>query len=194
MRHLLGIIIRPYETMRSLSKGVNPLEIIYINILAVIYIGLASLLRKGLDSGSLLLTLHFGKLFSGIIFTFIFSWGIIYFVGKLFGGKASPSNIFYPWLYSLIPTLLWFLTASFFYFLLPPPRTDSLKGQLFSLVFIGISITCFYWKGMLYYLTLRFGHKLSLGKIILSTIIIVPLAILYSLFTYKLGLFRIPFI
>lgn len=163
-------------------------------MLAAIYIGLASLLRKGFDSGPLLLTLHFGKLFWGIIFTFIFAWGVIYFVGKLFGGKGNPSNIFYPWFYSLIPTLLWFLTASFFYFLLPPPRTDSPKGQLFSLVFITVSITLFYWKGMLYYLTLRFGHKLSLGRIILSTIVILPLAFLYSLFTYKLGLFRIPFI
>ena len=194
VRHVAGVIIRPYETMRSLSKGCSPLEAVYMIITITLYIGIASILRKGIVSGPLLLTLHFGKLFWGIIFTFIFAWGILYFIGKLFGGKGSPTTIFYPWLYSLVPTILWFLLTSFFYFILPPPRSESIKGLFFSLLFIGISITLFYWKAMLYYLTLRFGHKLSLGKIILTTTVIIPLAFGYSLLTYRLGIFRIPFI
>lgn len=193
-RHIVGVIVKPYETMRSLSKGSYPLEIVYMSILLMIYIAIASLLRKGIVSGPLLLTLHFGKLFWGIIFTFIFSWGALYFVGKLFGGKGRALHILYPWLYSLIPTLLWFLTTSFFYFILPPPRTDSIKGVVFSLLFIGISITLFYWKAMLYYLTLRFGHKLDIKQIIRTTVVIIPLAFLYSLLTYRLGIFKVPFL
>lgn len=194
LRHLIGIIIRPYETYRELTKGIYLIETVVIGFLVLGYIGLASLLRKGLDVGPLFLTLYAGKVFWGILFTFIFAWGSLYFIGKLAGGKGTPVSLFLPWAYSLVPTILWFLLTSFFYFLLPPPRTEALTGKLFTLVFITLSLSLFYWKGMLYYLTLRLGHKLSLAKIITVSLITFPLGIIYSLITYKLGLFRIPFI
>lgn len=194
LRHVLGTVIKPYETFRELTKNTYPLESLFIGFLVVGYIGLASILRRGLDIGPLLLTLRFGKIAWGIFFTFIFVWGSLYFVGRAFGGKGTPWSLFLPWVYSLLPTIIWFLVTSFFYFLLPPPRTTSLTGQVFSVVFIVISLTLFYWKGLLYYLTLRLGHKLDLLKILLVSLVVFPLGMLYSVFTYKLGLFRVPFI
>lgn len=194
LRHLLGVIFRPYETYRELTKAAYPLEFVFIGLLITGYIGIASLLKKGLGSGPLLLTLHFGKIFWGIFFTFTFSWAALYFIGRLFKGKGTPRALFLPWAYSLLPTTLWFILTSLFYFFLPPPRTTSVFGQLFSIVFLAITLTLFYWKGILFYLTLRLGHKLSFIKIIFVSLIIFPLGIIYSLFTYQLGLFRIPFI
>lgn len=194
LRHLIGIITRPYETYRELTKAMFPIEAVFIGFLILAYIGLASLLRKGLNVGPLFLTLYAGKVFWGILFTFIIAWGSLYFIGKLAGGKGTPVSLFLPWAYSLVPTILWFLLTSFFYYILPPPRTQAITGKLFTVVFITLSLGLFYWKGMLYYFALRLGHKLSLAKIILVSSIIFPLGIIYSFFTYKLGLFRIPFI
>lgn len=194
IRHFWGTIFHPYQTYRELIKCRYPLESLFIGLLVLGYIGLSSLLRKGLDSGPLLLTLHSGKIFWGIFFTFVIYWGLLYFIGRFFKGSGSPQSLFLPWAYSLLPTIFWFLITSFFYFLLPPPRTTALKGQLFSIFFITISLAFFYWKGVLYYLTLRFGHKIDLIKILLVSLILFPLGIVYSLFTYQLGLFRVPFI
>lgn len=193
-RHFWGTIFSPYQTYRELIKFKYPLESFFIALLILGYIGLSSLLRKGLDSGPLLLTLHSGKIFWGIFFTFVISWGLIYFIGKFFGGSGNPQALFLPWVYSLLPTIIWFQITSLLYFLLPPPRTTAFKGQLFSVFFITISLTLFYWKGVLYYLTLRFGHKLDLIKILLVSLMLFPIGVVYSLFTYKLGLFRIPFL
>lgn len=194
LRHFWGIIVHPYQTYRELSKGKYPLEAFFILVLIFIYAALSSLLRKGLKSGPLLLTLRFNKIILGILFTFVIVWGILYFAGCLFGGKGKPRNLFLPWVYSLIPTLFWFLITSLFYFFLPPPRSLSLTGKIFTAFFLALSLTLFYWKGMLYYLTLRFGHKLDLVKIIFVSLVVFPLGVAFSLFTYKLGLFRIPFI
>ncbi len=194
IRHLIGVTIQPYQTYRELTKVIYPIETVFIGFLILAYIGIASLLRKGLDVGPLFLSLYAGKVFWGILFTFIFAWGSLYFVGKLVGGKGTPQSLFLPWAYSLMPTILWFLLTSFFYFILPPPRTEATTGKLFTAIFITLSIGLFYWKGMLYYFTLRLGHKLDLKKIILVSAIVFPLGFIYSLFTYKLGLFRIPFI
>lgn len=194
IKHLTGIVLKPYQTYRELTKGVFALEAAFITFLVIGYIGTSSLLRKGLDVGPLFLSLYAGKVFWGILFTFVFAWGSLYFAGKLLGGQGTPKSLFLPWAYSLIPTTIWFLLTSFFYFILPPPRTQAITGKLFTIVFITLSLGLFYWKGMLYYFTLRLGHKLSLSKILIVSFIVFPLGILYSLITYKLGLFRIPFI
>lgn len=193
-KNALGIARRPYETIRALSLSKNYVQIIFIWLLIFAYISLASLLRKGISAGPLFLTLHWGKIFSGIVITFVLSWGALYYLGLLVGGKGKPKNLFLPWSFSLIPTLLWFLTTSFFYFFLPPPRTQSLKGQLFSIVFLALTTTLFYWKCVSYYLTLRFGHLLNLKQVIIVSLFFVPLLLLYALATYKLGIFKIPFV
>jgi len=43
-------------------------------------------------------------------------------------------------------------------------------------------------------LTLRFGLRLSLGKIIIVLALTVPVLGLYSYGMYRLGIFKIPFI
>jgi hypothetical protein len=192
LRHLTGIVGRPYETYRELALVRYPLEAVFLIIGITGYLAWVSLIRKGIHP--FFVTLHFGKLFWGVFFTFIFAWGILYFVGRLFGGKGKPRSLFLPWAYSLLPTLVWFFLTSLLYIVLPPPRTKLFSGQLFSIIYIAISLTLFYWKTMLYYLTLRFGHKLDLIRIILVSLITFPIGGLYSLLVYKLGIFRVPFL
>ncbi len=194
VRHFWGTVSKPYQTYRELSKAAYPFESIFVFLLVVGYIGMSAILRKGLSAHPLIITLYFGKVFWGIFFTFIFSWGVLYFIGRLFGGKGNVVNLLLPWTYSLIPTVFWFITTSLFYLILPPPRTFSLKGQLFSVIFIALSLALFFWKGVLLYLTLRMGHKLSFVKIVLTLMVVLPIGLVYSIFTYKLGLFRVPFI
>lgn len=191
---LAGIMFKPYETMRALTISRRYAQIFFIWLLVFSYVSFTAVLRKGLSAGPLFLTLHTGKILWGILSSFVFAWGVLYYFGKLAGGKGRPQELFLPWSYSLIPTLIWFLLTSIFYFILPPPRTESIKGQLFSILFIAISVTLFYWKGVLYYLTLRFAHKMSLGKIILTTVLLIPIVGLYSFITYKLGIFKVPFL
>ncbi len=192
-RHFLGVIFQPYQTYRYLIKAKYPLEAVFVGCLVLVYIGLSSLLKQGLAS-PLLLTWQFGRLTLAIFAGFWLMLGLLYWLGRLAGGCGSLRNLFLPWVYSLLPTTFWFLLTSFFYLILPPPRTVSFKGQLFSFLFIAFSLTLFYWKAVLYYLTLRFGHRLNFLQILLVTVFFLPAVIGYSLLTYRLGLFKVPFL
>ena len=108
--------------------------------------------------------------------------------------SISLRTVFATWIYSYVPTILWFVITAIFYALLPPPRTTSYLGQAFSIVFITLSIGLFLWKLLLYYLTMRLALKLDFKKIIIASLFIFPIGILYSLLMYKLGIFRVPFI
>lgn len=84
--------------------------------------------------------------------------------------------------------------TSFLYVLLPPPRTESVLGIGFSFLYLTMSAILFFWKIELYYLTLRFGLKLDLFRIIAVTSVILPILIGYSFIMYRLGILRVPFL
>ena len=115
-------------------------------------------------------------------------------MGKLLGSSGRLRPILLGWGYTLIPTTLWFLVTSILYVVLPPPRTQSSAGILFSVLFLVFSTALFFWKFMLAYLTMRFGLRLDLLRIVAVTIICLPFLGLYSVLMYRWGIFRVPFL
>lgn len=194
MKISVGCLNNPYTTYRELAQKTEANRLaLLVWFLVTVYFLFASLIRNGIQN-PYLLTWQFNKL---IVAAVIGSAGmifLIYLLGTRLGGKGNLTGLYRLWTFTLLPTIIWFFLTSLFYLILPPPRTFSLLGKLFSLVFISLSIALLYWKIILYYLTLRFGLKLDLFKIGQITSVVVPVVIVYSLFTYNLGIFRIPFI
>lgn len=141
-----------------------------------------------------LLTYNLGLSLLAFFTGFLLITGALYFLGEKLTKDISFEKITVLWSYSLLPTLIWFFSVSILYKFLPPPRTLSLGGQGFSVFFIAFSISLLAWKIILYYLTLRFGLRVSLKKILDISVILVPLMGVYALGMYYLGIFRIPFI
>ncbi len=188
-----GVLNQPYVTMRRLAQEGKIHEVIGIFAGSIIFFLFVTPLRA--DSfHPLLLTYNFGLLTSGFLFTFFLVVASFYLVGRLLGGAVALRSIVILWAYSLLPTLMWFAVTSALFVMLPPPRTVSVMGRLFSIVFTAFCLGLFFWKGILYYLTLRFGLRFDLGRIFLASIILFPLGIVYAVVMYRLGIFRVPFI
>lgn len=193
-RNCIGTFNNPYVTYRKLSAGkVDVRQLIYLFILVISYFIFASLIRIGVRN-PFLLTVRFNTLFLGAATGFLGMLLALFYLGKKAGGQGEIRTMVILWGYSLIPTLFWFFLTSIIYIILPPPRSASIPGRIFSLVFIALSLAILWWKIILYYLTLRFGLKLGLYKITLVSVLAVPLILAYSVSMYKLGIFRIPFL
>ena len=191
-RHVVGIITRPYETYRHIVEHGSTWELVYIGVLCALYFFVAALLRTSLYA-PFLLTRQFFTVFGVTGLTFLFIVGIYWASGRMFR-HVSIKGILMGWGYSLVPTLLWFWMTSILYVIVPPPRTTSVLGVAFSIVYLLLSATLLFWKITLSYLALRFGLRLDLMKILLINLIILPLIGLYSIEMYRLGIFRVPFI
>lgn len=193
-RNLLGSINAPYVTYRKLSgENVKLHQTFVIIFIVVMYFLFVSTLRMGVHN-PFLLTVKFNSLLAASTAGFVGMIILFYFLGKLTGGSGTLRKIYILWSFSLMPTLVWFFTTSFLYIILPPPRTISLLGKLYSGVFIAFSLSVFLWKIVLYYLTLRFSLRLDLWKIAQVSAVVIPAVIIYSLIMYRLGIFRIPFL
>lgn len=192
-RTMVGIITRPYETYRRIVERASLWELAYIGCLLAGYFAIASVVKTAAFR-PFLLTRQFTVLAAAAGATYIGVIGMMWIIGRKLGGKGTLSGIAVAWGYTLIPTLVWFLTTSVLYLLLPPPRTTSFAGLMFSGLYLVFSATLFFWKLTLAYLTLRFGMKLDLAKILVMTAIIGPLLGLYSVGMYRMGIFRIPFL
>ncbi len=193
IRNCWGLISEPYATMRRLSSEGNSIDVVGVWCAVLVGFVFIALLRSR-SLHPFLLTYNFGLLTTGVVFTYLLTVLGIYLVGKLVGGRGELKTVVITWSMTLLPTLIWFIAASFSYLILPPPRNLTMLGKLFSLVFVSGSVALFFWKGMLYYLTLRFGMRLAMGRILIASAIIFPLGILYSIVMYQVGIFRIPFI
>lgn len=189
-----GSLQHPYTTYRNLTEGKNWLQVTPIVLLCVAYFSWTTLVHVGIRSHPLILSFNLAKLTIASIITFFLVVSVLVWVSRLFGGKGSFQSVVLPWTYSLLPTLLWFFTTSLLWFLFPPPRTVSWGGQALSVVFLVFSWFLFFWKGVLYYLTLRFGMRLDLLKILGVSAVVFPLGFLYSIVMYRLGIFRVPFL
>lgn len=192
-RHTLGIIFRPYETYRRLIADKNPWQIVGIFALVFCYFAVAAIVKTAAFR-PFLLTKQFLALSFWAVATYLFMVSLLHLAGRLLGAENNFRGIAVGWGYSLWPTLLWFLATSLLYVFLPPPRTTSVAGVAFSLVYLVFSATLFFWKIMLSYLTLRFALRLSLFRILGIAAISLPVVGLYSLLLYKLGIYRIPFL
>lgn len=191
-RNTWGIIHKPYATYRKLVED-DPLQLVYILALISIYFFLVSPLKIR-SFHPFLLTINASRLMTATLSAYILICFFFYAAGKIMNRTVQLGPILLSWGYSLIPTLVWFLVTSVFYVILPPPRQETLPGRLFSLMFLTFSLSLFLWKGLLYYLTLRFALRFDLLRIIIVSFVFFPLLTLYSWWMYQLGIFSIPFV
>lgn len=193
VRTLYGIIFKPYEAYREIINHGHAVELIYLVCVLAIYFALASLVKTAAFR-PFLLTKQFILLVSAVGATYLLVVGLLWHTGRHLRGEGKLINFGLAWAYTLIPTVIWFLSTSFLYVVLPPPRTTAPLGILFSLLFLVFSAILFFWKITLAYLTMRFGLKLDLLRILVVWIIVLPVIALYSFGMYRLGVFRVPFI
>jgi hypothetical protein len=192
-QHTVGIIIRPYETYRRIIRDGSGWELPYLAILLAIYFAVASVVKTAAFR-PFLLTQEFIVLGSATGATYLVTVALLYRVAKFFGGDGSFGHVAIGWAYTLMPTLVWFLTTSLLYVIIPPPRTTSIAGIIFSSTFLIFSAALLFCKIILGYLVLRFGMRLKLGKIVVVLVVCLPLLALYSFGMFELGIFKIPFI
>ncbi len=193
LRNTIGVIIKPYATYRRIVDHGRLGELFYIGILLAGYFALASLVKEA-SFRPFLLTRQFVALTTTAAVSFFLASTTIWMVGTLVGGTGSWQRITLAWGYTMMPTVMWFLVTSLLYVLLPPPRTTGMLGVAFSIVYLIFSVTLFFWKIVLSYLTLRFGLRLDAKKIAVAAAIMVPLFVVYSIAMYRLGVFRVPFL
>lgn len=193
VKHLIGIVHRPYETYRQITNNPKLLELFYIGLCCLAYFSFVSLIRIP-EFRLYVLTREVLLLSLGALVGYVLMVVTMWTGGLLFGGKGTLLRVAVSWGYTLIPTLLWFLVTSFLYIVFPPPRSESIKGVSFSLLYLVISSVLLFWKIELYYLSLRFAMRMSLKGIIMTGIATIPVIIGYTVGMYRLGIFKVPFI
>lgn len=120
-----------------------------------------------------------------------------YFLAKLFSKNKKEinfSSFLFTFSYSLLPTLIWFLSTSIIFILLPPPRTLSFLGKRFTILFVTYSLSLLIWKLILIYLAVRFSSRQNFFRIFYMIVLYLIWFIPYSVFLYQFKIFRIPFI
>ncbi len=128
------------------------------------------------------------------LFNFFLTVFFFYFLSKVFEKRLNWKSFVFTLSYSLLPTLIWFLSTSFLYIVLPPPRTFSLLGKSFSIFFIAYSLSLLIWKLILVYLALRFSSKQNFFRIFYMMVLYLIWFLPYSVLLYYFHFFRVPFI
>lgn len=187
-----GVLNAPYKTIRRVVEEKPILPIIFFGLSTWVFLTLAVVVKEGLHTGPLFLTFNLGKLFYAAIVTYIVIVVAIYLTGRLVGGKGEISSVFSVWSYSYLPTLIWFFTTTLLYVFLPPPRTISFLGQIFSIFFVFLSLGLLFWKTLIYFLTLRLVFGLTVWQMIRATLILWPAFFFYFLLLNRMGIFKIP--
>lgn len=191
IKRFFGLIVDPYRTMRKISAERDNYQLLIIAVLIFIYFKFIYFLRDK----------AYPATFIYIIFVidFLMMIGFFYLMSKFIGSRINKKNFLFAdfvftFSYSLLPTLIWFLSTSILYIFLPPPRTFSFLGKGFSIFFVTYSLSLLVWKSILVYLALRFSSKQDFFRIIYMIILFLLWFVPYSVFLYQYKLFRIPFI
>lgn len=192
-RTIIGIMVRPYETYRRIVIYGKPGELIFVAALLGLYFALASIVKVAAFR-PFLLTQQFTVLFAGAASGALVATMSVMVAGRLLRVRVPFIQLLIAWSYTLIPTVIWFFAASFLYVLLPPPRTTSALGILFSLLFLAFSATLLWWKVTLSYLTLRFALRLDFGKSVVVAVLCAPILATWAVIMYKTGIFKVPFL
>ncbi|MFZ2025542.1 MAG: YIP1 family protein [Microgenomates group bacterium] len=192
-RSSVGLATKPYEAYRRIVHHGSLWELVPLGVLLSCYFAIASLVKTAAFR-PFVLTKQFILIALSVVVTYAVIVSLLFIVGKCMGGKGSLRVLALSWGYTLLPTLLWFLGTSILYVLFPPPRTGRPLGMVFSAIFLIFSSVLFFWKAMLTYLTIRFGMKLDLWRIIAVFGVVGGSMLFYSIGMYHLGIFKIPFI
>lgn len=172
-RNTLGLVVRPYETYRRIVERGSHWELVFIAIVVAV---------------------SAFRLLAAAAATYALVVGLLWVVGRWVGGRGALGGVALAWGYTILPTVTWFLATSALYVLLPPPRTSSIAGVAFSILFLVFSATLFFWKLTLGYLTIRFGLKLDFARILVVVGIVGPIVGAWSWGVYRLGIFKVPFL
>ena len=175
--------------MRNVSKERDLFQPVIILGIIFIYFKFIYYLRDKIYPATLIYLLF--------LTNFLLTVAFFYLLSKLFSKNKEEIkflSFISTFVYSLFPTLIWFLSTSILYIFLPPPRTFSIIGKGFSIFFITFSLSLLIWKFILVYLAVRFSSKQSFFKIILMIALYLIWFIPYSILLYQFKLFRIPFI
>ena len=172
--------------MRKIGLEKDYYQLLIISSLVFLYFKFVYFLRDNPYPATLI--------FLTFVFNFFLTVFFFYFLSKVFEKKLNWKSFVFTFSYSLFPTLIWFLSTSILYILLPPPRTFSLLGKGFSIFFISYSLSLLVWKLILVYLAVRFSSRQTFFRVFYMIILYLIWFIPYSIFLYQFKLFRIPFI
>jgi len=186
LRRFFLLIITPYKTMRKISMDEDLFQVLIILSMVFIYFLMAAYVKEPIVSGIISFSIFLGN-FS---FTILF----FYLLNFIFLKDTRLRSILISFTYSLLPTLIWFTVNFLIYLILPPPRTISLLGQMFSLVFITFSLALFFWKLILVYLALRFSLRQNFYRVAYLTLLYLVYLLPFTFLMYQLNIFRVPFI
>jgi hypothetical protein len=192
-QNAVGIVTKPYETCRRIAGRARVAELPMLSVFLFSYFAVASIVKTAAFR-PYLLTRQFLVLCVGAFFLYAVAVISIWKGAKIVGGKGTFRSVAVSWAYTLIPTAVWFLVTSLLFVLLPPPRTSSIQGILFSMLYLIFSVTLLFWKIILAYLSVRFSMKLDLLRIVGASAIASPFIVGASILLYRFGVFRVPFL
>jgi len=186
LRRCVLLIFYPYKTMRKISLEKDKGQIWIIMTISFLYFMFAYKIRSGILFGILAFCVFLLLLRGTTLFFYVST--------KQFNNNLSYDRFIFSYSYTLIPTLFWFFTNAIFYVVLPPPRSISLLGKSFSILYLAYSISLLVWKLILVYFSLRFSSRLGLFRILYIFLLYLLLLLPLSILLYQLHIFRIPFI
>ncbi len=177
LRRSILLILTPYRTMRKISLETDKLQIFWIAFFVVTYF----------------LTVGLVKILTFIVL-FVSTILFMLAVGISLKKKIKISSMLFTFSYGLLPTTIWFYMSLVLLYLLPPPRTQSLQGKVFSVLYVSFSLSLLLWKIILSYLAIRFSLKLGFYSTMIALIFYIGFIAILSYFGLTLGLSKVPFI
>ena len=172
--------------MRKISQDTDRSQIIFIFIIVYSYFLLMQDLKEYAYPSYIM--------FSIFLINFLVTVGFFRGVSWILRGNAHSIKIINTLTYSLIPTLIWFISNSILFVILPPPHSYTMYGKLFSIFFLSFSISLLIWKIMLFYLAIRFSTGMKFVTICYIVLLYLCIFLPATFFLYQLEIFRVPFI
>lgn len=182
IRRFIGLLFTPYKTMRRITAEGTYKDLTWIYFFSFLYFLLSGNVRMEIGGIITMIVLVF---FSVTFFSLLPSSETI---------SQKWKTVWVTWTYTLFPTIIWFYTTLLFYLVLPPPRTTSFMGMIFSIFYIGFSISLLAWKLILVYLSIRFSLKAHIYRVFYYFLLYITLSIPIWIILYRMGISRVPFV
>ncbi len=183
----IHLVTSPYRTMRTIAKEQDLGQFVILYAVIILYFLISLSYKQEINKLPLTLFSFLLLFLVTILYFYLFST-----ITKKKG--VTLKSFLFTLSYALIPTLIWFVFDFLLYVILPPPRTLSIYGKSFSLVYITFSMSLLIWKIILFYLAIRFASRLTFFAILYQILLYMCIFLPTSFLLYRLGIFRIPFI
>lgn len=177
LNRFAGLILTPYQTMRKIGIDRDFGQLGIILFLVFLYFFATEPPRYLI-----------------FLLNFALTSGFFYGMGRISRKDIKIESTFLLFGYALLPTLIWFAANAILYTVLPPPRTLSLLGKSFSIVYIAFSISLLTWKIILLYLAARFTIRQGFYRVMYTIVLYGACVTAVTYVAYVLGWAKIPFI